>query len=60
MHVFYGFGGEYGGYKKWGFFEGKSWEFDEMCSFIGGDKKGGKGAYRGPKKSSGEVFGKRF
>ena len=27
-------------YKKWGFFEGKSREFDEMPSFLGGGKKG--------------------
>ena len=43
-------------YKKWGFFEGKSRQFDEMDSFLGGGKKGGKGDYRGLKKSSGEGF----
>ena len=52
--------GEYGGCKKWGFFEENSREFDEMLSFLGGDKKGGKGEYRGLKKSSREVFGKGF
>ena len=31
-----------------------------MSSFLGGDKKGGKGGYEGLKKSSGEVFLKRF
>ena len=31
-----------------------------MRGFRGGDKKGGKGDYNGLKKSSGEVFGKRF
>ena len=40
MQVFWGFMGQYGGYKKWGFFEGKSREFDEICSFLGGGKKG--------------------
>ena len=42
------------------FFEWKSREFDEIHSFLGGDKKGVKGGYRGLKKSSGGVFGKRF
>ena len=32
--------GQYRGYKKWGFFEGKSREFDEMGSFLGGCEKG--------------------
>ena len=31
-----------------------------MTSFIGGDKKGGKGDYGGLKKSSGEGFLERF
>ena len=31
-----------------------------MGSFLGGDKKEGKGDYKGLKKSSGEVFGKRI
>ena len=31
--------GEYGGCKKWGFFEENSREFDEMLSFLGGGKK---------------------
>ena len=56
MQVFDRFYGVIWGVEKWGFFEGKSREFDEMCSFLGGDKKGGKGNYRGLKKSSGEVF----
>ena len=56
MQGFYGFVGEYGGYEKWGFFEGKSREFEEMRSFLGGDKKRDKGNYRGLKKASGEVF----
>ena len=39
----HGFGGLYGvlwGVEKWGFFEEKSREFDEMGSFLGGRKKG--------------------
>ena len=43
-----------------GVFEGKGREFDEMSSFLGGSKKGGKGGYRGLKKSSGEMFLKRL
>ena len=31
-----------------------------MGSFLGGGKKGGKGGYKGLKKSSGEVFLERF
>ena len=60
VQVFYGFMGKYGGYKKWGVFEWKSREFDEMGGFLGGDKKGVKGDYRGLKKSSGEMFLERF
>ena len=56
MQVFWGFMGQYGGYKKWGFSEGKSREFDERPCFLGGGKKGIIGGYRGLKKSSGEVF----
>ena len=40
MQVFDGFYGVIWGVEKWGFFEGKSREFDEMCSFLGAGKKG--------------------
>ena len=38
--VFDGFYGVIWGVEKWGFFEGKSREFDEIRSFLGGGKKG--------------------
>ena len=56
MQVFTGFYGVIWGVEKWGFFEEKSREFDEMSSFLGGEKKGGKEDSRGLKKSSGEGF----
>ena len=40
VHVFAGFYGVIWGVEKWGFFEGKSREFDEMSRFLGGGKKG--------------------
>ena len=40
MQVFAGFYGVIWGVEKWGFFEGKSREFDEMSSFLGRGKKG--------------------
>ena len=40
VHVFDGFPGVMWGVEKWGFFEEKSREFDEMSSFLGGGKKG--------------------
>ena len=50
VHVFNGFYGVIWGLEKWGFFEGKSREFDEMRSFLGGGKKG----FIGVSKSRGE------
>ena len=46
VHVFDGFCGVLWGVEKWGFFEGKSWKFDEMGSFLGGGKKGGIGVLK--------------
>ena len=40
VHVFDGFCGVIWGAEKWGVFAGKSREFDEMYSFLGGGKKG--------------------
>ena len=40
VQVFERFWGVVWGAEKWGFFEGKSREFDEMGSFLGGGKKG--------------------
>ena len=40
MHVFDGFCGVIWGVEKWGVFAGKSREFDEMHSFLGGGEKG--------------------
>ena len=40
VQVFNGFYEVIRGVEKWRFFEGKSREFDEMRSFLGGDKKG--------------------
>ena len=40
VHVFNGFSGVIWGVEKWGFFEGKSREFDEMIIFLGGGEKG--------------------
>ena len=40
MQVFAGFYGVIWGVEKWGVFAGKSREFDEMISFLGGGKKG--------------------
>ena len=40
VQVFDGFYGVIWGVEKWGVFEGKSREFDEMSSFLGGGKKG--------------------
>ena len=40
VQVFDGFYGVIRGVEKWGFIKGKSREFDEMRSFLGGGKKG--------------------
>ena len=40
VQVFDGFYGVIWGVEKWGFFEGKSREFDEIRSFLGGGKNG--------------------
>ena len=39
VQVFDGFYGVIWGVEKWGVFEGKSREFDEIHSFLGGGKK---------------------
>ena len=53
VHVFDGFYGVIWGVKKWGFFEGKGREFDEMHSFLGGEEKGGIGV---SKRRAGKCF----
>ena len=40
VHVFNGFYGVIWRVEKWGFFERKGREFDEMISFLEGGKKG--------------------
>ena len=40
VQVFERFYGVVWGAEKWGFFEGKSREFEEMRGFLGGGKKG--------------------